>query len=44
MAPELLDFPHEHDQRVDWWALGVLMFELMRLGMKGFKGLGFRNF
>jgi len=29
MAPELLDFPHEHDQRVDWWALGVLMFELM---------------
>ena len=32
MAPELLDFPHEHDQRVDWWALGVLMFELMCLG------------
>eukprot|EP00933_Yihiella_yeosuensis_P013893 TRINITY_DN12665_c0_g4_i1.p1 TRINITY_DN12665_c0_g4~~TRINITY_DN12665_c0_g4_i1.p1 ORF type:complete len:553 (-),score=120.96 TRINITY_DN12665_c0_g4_i1:275-1777(-) len=28
MSPELLDFPHEHDHRVDWWALGVLAFEL----------------
>jgi len=29
MAPELLDFPHEHDEKVDWWALGVLTFELL---------------
>ncbi|CAE7261948.1 for [Symbiodinium natans] len=29
MAPEILNFPHEHDERVDWWALGVLMFELL---------------
>jgi len=29
MAPELLDFPHEHDEKVDWWALGVVMFELL---------------
>lgn len=29
MAPEILDFPHEHDEKVDWWALGVLTFELL---------------
>jgi len=29
MAPELIDFPHEHDHRVDWWAMGVMTFELL---------------
>jgi len=29
MAPEMIDMPHDHDFRVDWWALGVLTFELM---------------
>jgi len=29
MAPELLDFPHEHDLCVDWWALGATIFELL---------------
>eukprot|EP00401_Gymnodinium_catenatum_P002750 CAMPEP_0117466088 /NCGR_PEP_ID=MMETSP0784-20121206/4962_1 /TAXON_ID=39447 /ORGANISM="" /LENGTH=971 /DNA_ID=CAMNT_0005260019 /DNA_START=1 /DNA_END=2912 /DNA_ORIENTATION=+ len=29
MAPEMIDFPHSHDTSVDWWALGVLTFELM---------------
>jgi len=29
MAPEMIDFPHTHDQSVDWWALGVLTFELL---------------
>eukprot|EP00930_Biecheleria_cincta_P087897 TRINITY_DN77137_c0_g1_i1.p1 TRINITY_DN77137_c0_g1~~TRINITY_DN77137_c0_g1_i1.p1 ORF type:complete len:922 (+),score=115.86 TRINITY_DN77137_c0_g1_i1:39-2804(+) len=28
MAPEMIDFPHSHDVAVDWWALGVLTFEL----------------
>jgi serine/threonine protein kinase len=28
MAPEMIDFPHTHNQSVDWWALGVLAFEL----------------
>lgn len=28
MAPELIDPPHRHDHMVDWWALGVLLFEL----------------
>lgn len=28
MAPEMIDFPHAHDVAVDWWALGVLTFEL----------------
>jgi cGMP-dependent protein kinase len=28
MAPEMIDFPHAHDMSVDWWALGVLAFEL----------------
>mmetsp|Transcript_20661 Transcript_20661/g.45310 ORF Transcript_20661/g.45310 Transcript_20661/m.45310 type:complete len:1236 (-) Transcript_20661:78-3785(-) len=29
MAPEILDFPNKHDRRVDWWALGVMTFELL---------------
>jgi len=29
MAPEMIDAPHDHDFRVDWWSLGVLTFELM---------------
>jgi len=29
MAPEMIDSPHDHDFRVDWWSLGVLTFELM---------------
>jgi serine/threonine protein kinase len=29
MAPEMIDFPHSHDQSLDWWALGVLTFELL---------------
>lgn len=28
MAPEMIDPPHSHDHMVDWWALGVLTFEL----------------
>jgi len=29
MAPEMIDFPHTHGCAVDWWALGVLSYELM---------------
>jgi len=29
MAPEMIDFPHTHDMTVDWWALGVVTFELL---------------
>uniref|UniRef100_A0A7S2IES4 cGMP-dependent protein kinase n=1 Tax=Zooxanthella nutricula TaxID=1333877 RepID=A0A7S2IES4_9DINO len=29
MAPEIIAFPHAHDQNVDWWSLGVLTFELV---------------
>ena len=29
MAPEMIDFPHSHDMNVDWWALGILTFELV---------------
>jgi len=29
MAPEIIDFPHTHDSSVDWWALGVVHFELL---------------
>ncbi|CAK0797807.1 unnamed protein product [Prorocentrum cordatum] len=29
MAPELIDFPSEHSRAVDWWAAGVLAFELL---------------
>merc|ERR1740138_1995704 len=29
MAPEMIDFPHSHDMAVDWWALGVLTYELL---------------
>mmetsp|Transcript_55087 Transcript_55087/g.156181 ORF Transcript_55087/g.156181 Transcript_55087/m.156181 type:complete len:937 (+) Transcript_55087:40-2850(+) len=29
MAPEMIDFPHEHDMSVDWWALGVLTYEML---------------
>jgi len=29
MAPEMIDTPHAHDRMVDWWALGVLTFELL---------------
>mmetsp|Transcript_16210 Transcript_16210/g.45205 ORF Transcript_16210/g.45205 Transcript_16210/m.45205 type:complete len:162 (-) Transcript_16210:127-612(-) len=31
MAPEMIDSPHAHDTSVDWWALGVLTFELLTL-------------
>jgi len=29
MAPELIEAPHVHGFAVDWWALGVLVFELL---------------
>lgn len=29
MSPEQIEFPHTHDTNVDWWALGVLTFELV---------------
>jgi len=29
MAPEMLAPPHKHGLAVDWWALGVIMFELL---------------
>lgn len=29
MAPEMIDPPHCHDFRVDWWSLGALTFELL---------------
>jgi serine/threonine protein kinase/CRP-like cAMP-binding protein len=29
MAPELIDEPHKHDFMVDWWALGIIVFELL---------------
>lgn len=29
MAPEVIDFPHSHGIPVDWWALGVLTYELL---------------
>lgn len=29
MAPEIIDAPHAHSMEVDWWALGVLTFELL---------------
>jgi len=29
MAPEMIDPPYNHDHNVDWWALGVLAFELL---------------
>lgn len=29
MAPEMIDPPHGHDHMVDWWALGVMAFELL---------------
>jgi len=29
MAPEVIDPPHGHDCMVDWWALGVMTFELL---------------
>jgi protein-serine/threonine kinase len=25
----MIDFPHAHDGGVDWWALGVVLFELL---------------
>jgi len=28
MAPEMIDMPHKHDHMVDWWALGVMTYEL----------------
>mmetsp|Transcript_63290 Transcript_63290/g.150963 ORF Transcript_63290/g.150963 Transcript_63290/m.150963 type:complete len:1005 (+) Transcript_63290:97-3111(+) len=31
MAPEMIDAPHTHTSAVDWWALGVLTFELLTL-------------
>eukprot|EP00929_Paragymnodinium_shiwhaense_P013465 TRINITY_DN121305_c0_g1_i1.p1 TRINITY_DN121305_c0_g1~~TRINITY_DN121305_c0_g1_i1.p1 ORF type:complete len:1067 (+),score=259.64 TRINITY_DN121305_c0_g1_i1:113-3313(+) len=29
LAPEMIDFPHAHDHMVDWWALGVITYELL---------------
>jgi len=29
MAPEMIDAPHGHDRTVDWWALGVMTYELL---------------
>jgi len=29
MAPEMIDLPHAHGVAVDWWALGVLTYELL---------------
>ena len=29
MAPEMIDPPHGHNHMVDWWALGVLIFEML---------------
>eukprot|EP00434_Breviolum_minutum_P018647 symbB.v1.2.016451.t1/scaffold1248.1/size129000/15 len=29
MAPEMIDPPHGHNNMVDWWALGVLVFEML---------------
>ncbi|CAE7630358.1 PRKG1 [Symbiodinium pilosum] len=29
IAPEVIDIPHEHDVSVDWWALGVMVYELL---------------
>lgn len=29
MAPEMIDTPHAHDRNCDWWALGVMAFELL---------------
>jgi len=29
MAPEILSVPHAHNHCVDWWALGVLTFEII---------------
>lgn len=29
MAPEIIDFPNLHDEKVDWWSLGVMTFELL---------------
>eukprot|EP00928_Gymnodinium_smaydae_P001353 TRINITY_DN10500_c0_g1_i1.p1 TRINITY_DN10500_c0_g1~~TRINITY_DN10500_c0_g1_i1.p1 ORF type:complete len:1452 (-),score=340.55 TRINITY_DN10500_c0_g1_i1:155-4510(-) len=29
MAPEIIDFPNEHDHMVDWWSLGCMTFELL---------------
>jgi len=29
MAPEMIDPPHAHNHMVDWWALGVLTFEML---------------
>mmetsp|Transcript_7211 Transcript_7211/g.20489 ORF Transcript_7211/g.20489 Transcript_7211/m.20489 type:complete len:289 (-) Transcript_7211:13-879(-) len=29
MSPEMIDFPHTHTVAVDWWALGVVAFELL---------------
>ena len=26
---EVIDFPHTHNRCVDWWALGVLTFEIL---------------
>merc|ERR1711974_194910 len=31
MSPEMIDAPHAHDKDVDWWALGILTFELLAL-------------
>lgn len=42
MAPEMIDFPHTHDKSVDWWALGVLTYELLA-GQPPFEDEGFAD-
>jgi len=39
MAPEMIDVPHRHDRMVDWWAVGVMAFELWS-GSTPFNGGG----
>lgn len=29
MAPEIIEFPHAHDNMVDYWALGVFTYEML---------------
>ena len=39
LAPEMIDYPHEHDLFVDWWALGVMVYAA-RLPAVGSNGIG----
>ena len=44
LAPEMIDYPHEHDLAVDWWALGVMVYaaRLPAVGSNG-KGSGWQT-